>query len=450
MKGRIFLKRKTWHAALLLTLCVFVSACGKKKAEGMPADTPWNHGMMAIMETDQGYYSNGINGLQCLRYYEKESGNTILLCNKPECEHEGDDSCEASYKHIMSFHSLLYDGSIYVLGMEENGSEVSINFYRGALDGSALDKVGTIISAENTKGERITTLTSYKHSDSSFIIHKGYAYIPYMLQFGQGMKGVQGKGMLKMNILTGETQEVYKDPVKDMVTSAPYNLVGVGDYVYYEISKLSTVYAWRYDISQNESEKILDYGAYDICTEERNYKIGFSETGATVILSYDVETGEFYPEEQLTLDLMDWRYGGVTFLYDDKFIISKDEEIYCFDKKGTRLGQLGIPKEKLCVDLDQYRNPSEEWQLHMDYKISGDKLYFIFSNRKPGEDSNYIVYNQEIYEVTRYHVFSCPLEDFFQGKGEWTEAFTTEGYMTQKEYEEWMDEIMNKTNNTSE
>ncbi|MBQ1849647.1 MAG: hypothetical protein II139_04700, partial [Lachnospiraceae bacterium] len=95
MKRRWSLRKKL--AGLALTVLVLsLAGCGEKEKKDLPEDTPWNHGYNAIMETEDGYYSNDyglrsstVKALQCLRYYEKESGNIILLCNKPECTHDG-------------------------------------------------------------------------------------------------------------------------------------------------------------------------------------------------------------------------------------------------------------------------------------------------------------------------------------------------------------------------
>ena len=32
----------------------------RRKEEGLPEDTPWNHGVSAIMETELGWYTTGI------------------------------------------------------------------------------------------------------------------------------------------------------------------------------------------------------------------------------------------------------------------------------------------------------------------------------------------------------------------------------------------------------
>ncbi|MBP5280992.1 MAG: hypothetical protein J6Z22_00670, partial [Lachnospiraceae bacterium] len=155
------------------------------------------------METDDGYYYNqGKGGVlhsenqyvrQALTYHEKASGNEIFLCNKPECNHDGGNDCEATYKSIKVDNSVLYDESIYVLGTETEGTMVSVNLYKAALDGSA-------------KIYCSKSVTFYKFDqaiDSGFIIHNGNAYVTYFLQFGEGSSGLKGAGLCRMSLEDG-------------------------------------------------------------------------------------------------------------------------------------------------------------------------------------------------------------------------------------------------------
>ena len=170
----------------------FVGGEANKHAE----DTPWNHGMHAMMETENGYYSSlttsNYQQRLCLRYYDKETGTTMLLCNKPECQHEGDEACEATYKGIRVINTALYEGAIYVLGAETWEGTTGIYLYKAALDGSSIDKVGTVLSAplpidESGNPQEVILKEAdaydeiFQDADYSFILHKGQAYIPYYL-----------------------------------------------------------------------------------------------------------------------------------------------------------------------------------------------------------------------------------------------------------------------------
>jgi len=141
---------------------------GRQNEKGTTEDNPANHGAHAILETEDGYYYNmGYNvyryegtelkerafNILCTRYHDKESGKVIVLCNKPECEHCGDNTCAATYKGVVVINSVLYEGQLYIYGLEEEGTLLSLNLYRAAPDGSSMDKVGTVFEAVNAAGK---------------------------------------------------------------------------------------------------------------------------------------------------------------------------------------------------------------------------------------------------------------------------------------------------------
>ena len=418
------------------------------KGKELPEDTPWNHGLNAIMETEDGYYSNEyglrsstLKALQCLRYYEKESGNTILLCNKPECTHDGGDTCEATYKNVIPGNTMLYDGSIYLLAAEKNGINVSINLYRAALDGSAIDKVGTVISADNVENQEVAyspqtaSLFTLKQSvDYSFIIHKGYAYIPYYLRFGSGSKGLKGAGLMRMNLSNGETQELYK--VETLVAGVPARVTAVGDFVYFLLaSSNGQAGTRRYDISKNEVEELCftyvdqkgkerkSERSYWMFTEDRYYDVVPNYEGEGVIVSaYDAGTKEYINGEAFQATEIIKDSLKTMFCYDGRFFLGDMQKACFYDGQGTLLGSIEAPLEQLGYEKGRYEGSSH----YVDYKISNGKLYFQYCNLN-GNEVQAITIDGETFFVTKkeYQVFSCPLEDIFQGKAEWTKAYVT-------------------------
>lgn len=406
-----------------------------KTARELPEDTPWNHGYHAIMETEAGYYTN--QSTMCLRYYDKASGQSILLCNKPECEHKGGDTCEATYRGIKTINSLMYKGSIYVLGMDENQSEVSINLYKAALDGSAIDKVGCVISAENAKKEEITIRQTemidmgfHDKPDYSFIIHKGYAYIPYLLRFGKGSMGLKGGGLVKMDLKTGETQELYS--IKYLAEGVPGRLSGVGDYVYFRVyGNYSGSSVKRYVISTDQVEDVygtnpgmpddkINLNAY-VFGADRIYGFQTRREGEKEFLevvTMDAATGEFLPEERIQTEM---EYSPYTlraaFLYDNKLFLADDTHGCWYDRQGAKVAEIAFPEELAGTRLQV--NPWERNDYSMEYKVNDGKLYLMFS------DASDDFYATE-YMYRRMKVFSCDLKELFEGRGEWKEAFVTE------------------------
>jgi len=443
------MKRK---CMLLLWICSVLLLVGCQKETGVTEDNAANHGLLAIMETEDGYYYNaGCNtylfleedtvdmtvraNRHRLRYYDKESGKAIVLCNKPECEHRGDDACAATYKGLNVINSVLYEDKIYIYGLEEDGTMLRLNLYRAALDGSSIDKVGTVFEAENTVGAvyKYIPVTSIKNG-FYFIIHKGCAYIPYYLAIGETTKGFKGGGLVKMDLQTGETKTLHEMEYK--IDPYPGNLCGCGDYVYIDFIQ-STVYtskgSLRYVISQDiveglPSDKDLKYPmSYDAFAAERYYNLGLSynqETGEIgefyEIYPRDAVSGEYLQEEAFTTDITqeETKYFKSVTIYEDMMVVGTQERVVFYslaaENRGTKLGEIAYVQE--FPELSMYLP-------FLEYKVANGKLYRITEGEQvPAYDSE----QQEYREYKVYEVFCCPLEDIMNGKGEWTKAFSYE------------------------
>lgn len=446
----------------------------QKDKSNLPEDTPWNHGSSAIMETELGWYTTGLGEEMCLRYYEKESGDTIVLCNKPECEHNGNDNCEATYRNLKVVNACLYEGSIYLLGWEgvvdtvysgkEQNSEVpeliNLSLYRAALDGSAIDKVGTIFETDNLQQQtvnpsrRVTGAGDYHNDDAGFIIHKGIAYIPMYIGLGEGSAGLRGAGFYAMDLSMGALKELEK--YETLQSRPPAYLYGISNYVYYyRYDNASRKQLWyRYVISEDRIEaadpridKISDtteiFGkkfealeARPCFTEDREYFLVRTyqerEAGQLAVLAFDAKTQELLPEESFETEIpfdrkkypLEIRYRGYySFMsYDGKFFIEDTEHVFVFDKEGKKAGEVAVPREELNWN-------DAERQIYLDFKICNEKLYLIYGNSLGSVYYNNGTGNTGYY----YRVLTCPLDGIYQGNGQWTDAYRFQGIMTWKE-----------------
>ena len=433
----------------LLWLCSILLLAGCQKETGVTEDNQANHGALAIMETESGYYYNaGCNqylfveddmvdlsvssNKHRLRYYDKENGKSIILCNKPECEHRGDDACAATYKGVNIINSVLYEDRIYIYGLEEDGTMLRLNLYRAALDGSAVDKVGTVFEAENSIG------ATYKYRPSTsadekfyFIIHKGSAYIPYYLCIGETTSGFRGGGLVKMDLQTGETKVLHE--MEKKIDAYPGSLCGCGDYVYMTFVQGNSSTqrgSRRYVISQDlleglPSDADREYPlSYDAFAADRYYNLGFNydpETGKAgeyyEIGVRDAVTGEYLTDETFITDITSketkqFRY--VT-IYEDMMVLGTQERVVFYslaeENRGTKLGEIAYVQEPPELSM---------WLPFLEYKVANGKLYRIT------EGERVPVYDGEYREYQLYDVFCCPLEDIMNGTGEWTKAFAYE------------------------
>ncbi len=420
---------------LLFTLASAIALlCGCSKEKEMPEDNQANHGPLAIMETENGYYYNygyvptGSDDLceQRLRYWDKENGESILVCNKPECEHNGNDSCTATYKNITIINSLMYNDAIYVYGVEEDDIIIRFNLYRVAPDGSSIDKVGTVIESENTLNENVNISVSYNNDISApapFIIHKGYAYLPYYLRLGVASKGFMGGGLMQMDITTGETKTLYE--LEYMISKFPHGLTACGDYVYMNmINSHSTGETMRYVISEDRLEPISEKSFYDVFTDTMLYTVqassleGTESAGPISVNGYDVNTGELLSDKEFLTDIPSAPDAQIiSFPYENMIVIGANDRVAFYgigeENYGKKLGEMFFEPG--------YHEEILAFVQGLDFKINNDTLYRICT---PINVKNYRPSEIRFPYFVPYEVYSCPVEDILDGNGQWTLEFT--------------------------
>jgi len=413
MKKEVFYMKKSLLSAALIS-AFLLCGCGENSSE-LPEDTPYNHGRDAIMETEKGYYTNTHNpdGGHMLRFYERDTENQIFLCAKPECTHDGNEGCAATYKNLECINTLLYDGAIYTLAVE-GGDIISFSLYKAALDGTSFTKIGDAFSVSNSAGE------SYEYMDGTyFMIHKGYAYIPYHLTLGEGTFGFAGSGLVKMDIKTGKTEQLCSG--EDYFSPHPaFYIFGVGDNVYYLLSGYRSndpgdgVY--RYNTKTGVTDK-LSGNTYN---DDLNFSYAFMAPGNNYFYVCAQREDKTWAVMSLDINSNDissgWTElcGGLEYrpeliAYKDKVIaISDKDKILAnsdFESSILILGEKGGELGKIFYDANEISGYSGN--LVNEFYISDDKLYMsVFSIFAPDED-----YGSKIYSI--------PIADIEAGKGDW-------------------------------
>ncbi len=429
---------------ILLTIAsAFSLLCACSKEQSFPEDNQANHGALAIMETENGYYYNWGNAVyfeeenasgasreykHLLRYSDKETGETILVCNKPECEHNGNDSCTATYKDISVINSILYNDAIYVYGIEEDGIFIRFNLYRIAPDGSAIDKVGTVFECENTLGEGYSiVIPEISRIPEPFIIHKGYAYLPYFVRIGKASRGFMGGGLMQMDITTGETKSIYE--MEYMTSEFPYNLRACGDYVYIFMRHARAMGGdMRYVISEDRLEQPNPEWkmTFGVITSNRLYNVGNSynpetqTTGVISVTSYDSVTGAWIDAEYFETDILgDPNRSPVTLPYKDMLVICTNDRVTLYgigeENYGDKLGEIFFEAGERVSGFN--REPV------LEFKITNDTLYRVCTPIET-EDNELLPWIPVYYMP--YEVYSCPIEDVLNGTGQWEKVFSYE------------------------
>ncbi|MBQ8435232.1 MAG: hypothetical protein IJX24_04405 [Oscillospiraceae bacterium] len=390
--------------AIIFATVMALSGCsgkeGKTDTSKLPSDTPYCRN---IMETESGYYYNVAQTLS-LRYTEKATGKDIFLCAKPECMHDGNDACTATYNNLIVSEPVLYDGYIYFVGEIRTKEITGYSLYKAAPDGSSLDKITDI--AEQKKPPQYDNMVG---SLDRFIIHKGYAYVTYCM----GQKtydGYIGSGFAKVNIQTGEVEDIFK--FDDFFSSASIGVyAGCGDYIYYSAySRSSAVMqsgTYRYNIKTGESEKILDSTNGDVWVEcfdeDVLWYMSFNDEKEFVITGHDSKTLE---PNGIEINTGESAICGILY-YEDKFFLQGKENITVLSNEGEKLGTI----KSMGVDGDEMPDGSVYYNGSI-LDISYGKLY---TSVAPGGEQ---------YMPDKTEIYCCNIEDILNGKGKWEKAYT--------------------------
>ncbi|MDE7294108.1 MAG: hypothetical protein K2N72_06760 [Oscillospiraceae bacterium] len=403
-------KRFIAMAACLMLL----TGCGQsaQRNDELPEDTPWNNGVNAVMETDMGWYTNmSRTNLLNLHYIDKDSGVDVFLCSRPECMHEGGSSCTATYNGLETVNTVMYNGDIYFAAYEQDEETAGIALYRVTADGSSIDKVSDVYKIKFPRDDEC------KIGNEPFIIHKGYAYIPFDISKSSlpGFGGYIDSGLMKVNIYTGECSEIVSDE-EGYFSPRARRLMGCGDFVYYDWSG-----TWQYDTVTGGCSpvgiKSEDKYTYIIGVTDKNFFIStLNEKDCLKIETYDKETLEF---AYVAADTEGADHWPRILFYNDMIFICGYFEIGVY-KDGERIGgisyEMGENEYKKDEDYfdGHYKRDGDEfigqWN---EFKISGEHLYLI--------ESNFLNYNYETRVLC--NVYRCPLEDIISGEGEFEEVF---------------------------
>lgn len=130
----------------------------------------------SIARAENGYYLWG-NGERenYLMYFDITTGSYIPLCNKPNCQHDGEE-CNAFFNYSIVIGDVsysrsyiqYYDGYVYVTGVDKKGY---VYLYQVAADGSSCKEYMTLYKADlsSVDGE-------VDFSPPYVCIHRGYVY----------------------------------------------------------------------------------------------------------------------------------------------------------------------------------------------------------------------------------------------------------------------------------
>ena len=332
---------------LLILALLMLTSCGES-AEGVityDCDNNFQQYSDPYICGDDDTLFFGFGDSSQLRYYDKATGISGLLCGKPECTHDGTD-CNAYFN---GRELSLYGGKLYALSRAAEGFEIiSLN-----TDGT---KRKTVLNlSDDIFGEMI----SGGAADIRGMFHRGYFYA-----CGTAHKVVDGILNDRAQVFAypldgGEGRMIYDNGELTAIRIQPY-----GDFLYFAAYGGDAVEICRYSPESDEVETLYSDEA-DILpsrlwvtddgimfgdngtdgNEAKVYKFDFASGKLSLLLDFNADTDKPYLLYGFTDDyIVGGNMTGIEYDlclkdYDGKTVletsvtppnISDDEPLYTF------------------------------------------------------------------------------------------------------------------------
>lgn len=346
-----------------------------------------------VMETDHAYYYHTNDLSYELHYYDKASGKSIFLCNKPECSHDGNEFCAATVGGRYVLHSALYEDGIYIAALECKDDRLDKKLFKVSLDGTKLEDICTY------GYDPATDLIGIAYNDEKYMaIYEGIAFIPYStLQKDDSFN----YGTAIVDLDSGSVK--YLEEYNSFTSSGQKGYIPYEDYLYYCVSDPYNRYPklYRYHLSQKNTEEIPIPGGFnDFCIVE----------GEVIYTQPDAEG--FYHIYALNPDTLE----------------AKDLTGALTNADGTSLlrewdGRLLFDGEYLVT----FASPNNEDHQYRYFVFTKDGSLLTDFSHPDTIDSHYDICmaNGYVYFRDYYSMVRCSMQDILKGTPEWKPLFTT-------------------------
>lgn len=269
--------------------------------------------------TDDGYYFINNNHLY---FFDKESKETTLVCNRINCEHN-EDKCTAFFS-MLNFYPVqlaYYNNSLYLLGWETEGANIHHNYIYQ-------------ISLENFKRKKAAFLYDSNGMDSIvFILHRGYVYFTY---------GNSAMKESKMTLYRTKLGNIKNNTVETIfeftaIGSDIFGLSACGNNIFFTIASYEDTDGNGYKTSLNsidihtlESQTVLDNNQYSYFADNQYI---------------------YYEKDQNTVNRINLYTNDDMFFcnIDGPCYISADDNYLYFDNQQAMFIDAGITDRKITV-----------------------------------------------------------------------------------------------------
>lgn len=295
-------------------------------------------GMHVVAKCPTGYYYISVTdnpGEDMLMYYDNNSGESTVLCNKPQCGHNNKECMALLNMSEYKTKIYYYESNLYMI--RNNGDLVRIS-----PDGSERTVLGNICDAGQT--------------DTLSISFNGN--LAYMSQ--ESMDDIDGNvraNIYEFNLDTLKTKKIYEETAYGLGIRDLRTYAGNTYFVKAEVAKdENELYAISgkglYRVNGDKEEIVLDDNVYSYCIDSEQSNIYYSWINDTGIYVYNTVSGESrkiyedtdgnqfftmtFDGEYIWLDNTGWRDVAVLF---NKLEDERNYTIYQLDKDGTLIAK---------------------------------------------------------------------------------------------------------------
>lgn len=300
----------------------------------------------AIAKANNGYYF--LKSMK-LYYFDAKTKDTYIVCDKPNCEHNSND-CTALFS-IFSYYPFqlsYFNNSLYVLGWEEEGSNIRHNYiYEVSLDNYKRKKAAYLFDGTDT-------------SSVYFILHRGYVY--YLKGGASDLKETTSCLYRKKLGSTNKKEKAEKIYEFKGIGASIYNIKASGNNLIVLNSSYGDTkgngYKTSYsiiDIHSLKSKEIAGNEAYSLFADG---EIAYYGKGENKIYRINLKT----TEEDFFCDINGPCYisADSNYIYFDniqKMYIDEtfnDRKILVYDKNGNYITEIipKNPKDECCFGGD--------------------------------------------------------------------------------------------------
>ena len=319
------------------------------------------------------YYCDEGSALNMLFFHDDATGQTVPLCNRPDCDHAEDCSARLNFA---TDYLHWYDGNLYSL----YNSGYNVVLQRISPDGAIRDDIGTVFTMMGSGGSVMAAF------------HRGYVYC---IPIGQGLVN-HSKKLYRMSLGGGEEAELVH--TFDPVIGGDAYLRAYGNYLYilhqHYADKDANGYngdLWRYDIHSGEMELVME-GMRRMFAVDGQYLYYDSDTQ---VIARNLETGK----ETVLLE------PGipVCLLHDGRYL-------YCDNHMGLNITDAPEDARRTITIIDTETLEvigTVDWERHTSYRLIGVADGALLGKQHWAEDGSF---------------YTCDLETVLSGgEGVWEE-----------------------------